>query len=170
MRKNNSQLHSWESYTCRIFFLYCKFHFVSSPGFCLKRLEISDLPLKDTMKWRATGQMLLTASKVKDFLEGKLKILPVGDLDISELTDFERKVLCELRRNVSFGKTASYSELAKFAGSPGASRAVGNVMNKNPFPLFFPCHRIINADGSLGGFGAGTGLKIKLLENEKKSL
>jgi len=148
--------------------MYCKFHFVSSPGFCLKRLEISDSPFKGTVKRRAIGQMLHIASKVKDFLEGKLKILPIGQLDLSELTDFERKVLRELHRNVSFGKTASYSELAKFAGSSGAARAVGNVMNKNPFPLFFSCHRIINADGSFGGFGAGTGLKIKLLENEKK--
>lgn len=114
--------------------------------------------------------MLLIADKVKDFINGTLKILPIGALDISELTDFEKKVLCELRRNVSFGKTASYSQLAKFAGSPGAARAVGNVMNKNPFPLFFPCHRVINADGSLGGFGAGTALKIKLLENEVKTL
>ena len=148
--------------------MYCKFYFVSDPSFCLKRFEISDSPFKGTMKRRAAGQIMFIVSKVKDFLEGKLKVLPVGDLDLSGLTDFEKKVLCELRKNVTFGKTASYSELANFAGSQGAARAVGNVMNKNPFPLFFPCHRVINADGSLGGFGAGTELKIKLLENEKK--
>lgn len=71
--------------------------------------------------------------------------------------------------NIPYGKTCSYKDLAIAVGNPKASRAVGQAIHHNPLLIVIPCHRIIQSDGSLGGFGAGTEVKIKLLniENNK---
>ena len=100
------------------------------------------------------------------WLQGELPVLSLESLDLSKLNNFEKKVLCELRKRVGRGKTVSYGELANSAGCPGGARAVGNVMRKNPFPLFFPCHRVVKSDGSLGNFSPGPELKKRLLEQE----
>lgn len=82
-------------------------------------------------------------------------------------TRFPRRVLGELAK-VRFGHTLSYGELARRAGSPGAARAVGGVMAKNPIPLVVPCHRVLAAGGKIGGFTGGLGLKRALLDLEKR--
>jgi len=62
------------------------------------------------------------------------------------------------------GKTLSYKEVARLAGSPGAFRAVGNILNKNPYPKSkVPCHRVVRSDGSVGGYAFGTGRKRAIL-------
>lgn len=89
-------------------------------------------------------------------------------VDLSNLTPFARRVLLTCRK-IRYGKTATYSRLAQMAHSPAAARAVGNILAKNPLPLIIPCHRIIRADGSTGGFSAHQGkkLKLKLINLEK---
>ena len=54
---------------------------------------------------------------------------------------------------LDFGETASYGELARHVGKPGAARAVGGAMGRNPVPILIPCHRVIAGDGTLGGYG-----------------
>lgn len=78
---------------------------------------------------------------------------------------FRRRVLDALR-TVPFGRTLSYGELARRAGKPGAARAVGTAMAKNPIPLVIPCHRVLAAGGRIGGFSAGLALKRALLSLE----
>ena len=78
---------------------------------------------------------------------------------------FACKVLSTLSK-VPYGSVISYGELAKRAGFPRASRAVGTVMAQNPLPLLIPCHRVIKADGRPGQFGGGVNLKRKLLDLE----
>jgi methylated-DNA-[protein]-cysteine S-methyltransferase len=73
---------------------------------------------------------------------------------------FTRRVLAACRK-IPYGKTATYSQLARIIGKPGASRAVGNALAKNPIPLIIPCHRIICANGTLGGFSASGGVNLK---------
>jgi methylated-DNA-[protein]-cysteine S-methyltransferase len=73
---------------------------------------------------------------------------------------FTKRVLTACR-SVEFGKTISYSRLAELASKAGAARAVGNALAKNPLPLIIPCHRVICANGSLGGFSAMGGIKLK---------
>jgi methylated-DNA-[protein]-cysteine S-methyltransferase len=84
---------------------------------------------------------------------------------------FSQKILKACRK-VGLGQTITYSELAKRADRPNASRAVGGVMARNPMPLIIPCHRIIRADGKMGGFTApgGISLKKKMLELEQQGL
>jgi len=78
---------------------------------------------------------------------------------------FKEKVL-EVVSKIPRGKTMSYAEVAKVAGSPKAYRAVGNIMHNNPDPAHVPCHRVIKSDGSVGGFASGTEKKIALLRKE----
>lgn len=69
---------------------------------------------------------------------------------------------------VPFGQTVSYGELARHVSPPSGARAVGQTMNKNPFPLLVPCHRVIQTGGGLGGFGGGLDWKRALLAWEKQ--
>jgi len=69
-------------------------------------------------------------------------------------------------REIPVGAWVSYAELADLAGRPGAARAAGGACGRNPTPLFVPCHRVLRADGSIGGFGYGTAVKQQLLDAE----
>lgn len=81
-------------------------------------------------------------------------------------TEFQLKVWDELQR-IPYGTTISYGELAKRAGNPKGSRAVAQANHNNPVCIVVPCHRVINADGSLGGYAPGPALKQQLLDLEK---
>ncbi len=78
---------------------------------------------------------------------------------------FFKRVLTELRK-IPYGETVSYKTLAILSGSPNACRAVGNAVHRNPLFIVVPCHRVINSDGSIGGFAYGTDLKKFLLSHE----
>lgn len=80
-------------------------------------------------------------------------------------TEFQTDVLRALR-NVEYGSTASYQDLAVGSGYPKAHRAVASVCAKNRIPLILPCHRIIKSDGTLGNYYYGTDLKRKMLAIE----
>jgi methylated-DNA-[protein]-cysteine S-methyltransferase len=80
-------------------------------------------------------------------------------------TPFQRRVWQELRR-IPLGQAISYKELAQRVGNPKASRAVGQANGRNPIPLIIPCHRVIAADGGLGGFSSGLDRKRWLLRHE----
>ena len=69
-------------------------------------------------------------------------------------------------REIPYGQTRSYRELALAAGSPRGYRAVGMANHRNPIPILIPCHRAVGADGSLTGYAGGLELKRKLLELE----
>lgn len=84
-------------------------------------------------------------------------------------TPWQMKVWEALRR-IPFGETRSYSQVADMIGRPGAARAVGGANGCNRVPLVVPCHRVIAADGSLGGFSGGLHLKEKLLEHERRTI
>jgi len=86
-------------------------------------------------------------------------------LDMSGATDFQRRVW-EATRRIPRGQTATYGEIARQVGSPGAARAVGQVMARNPWPVIVPCHRVVGHDGRLTGFGGGLTMKQRMLEME----
>ncbi|MFP4088433.1 MAG: methylated-DNA--[protein]-cysteine S-methyltransferase [Desulfobacteraceae bacterium] len=70
--------------------------------------------------------------------------------------------------HIPYGETLSYGELAEKIGKPGAARAVGGAVGRNPLPIVLPCHRVIGSDGSLTGFGGGLDRKRALLSLEKR--
>lgn len=86
------------------------------------------------------------------------------------LTPFTWNVLQNLRLHAPRGKITTYGELAALSGSPRAARAVGSVMARNPWPLVYPCHRVLTGSMGIGGFGPGIALKRTLLTLEKARL
>jgi methylated-DNA-[protein]-cysteine S-methyltransferase len=85
--------------------------------------------------------------------------------DLTALKPFTTRVLTEIRK-IPYGKTASYGTIARRLGHPNAARAVGQALKRNPIPVVIPCHRVVNGDGSLGGFGMGLNMKRRLLSIE----
>jgi len=86
-------------------------------------------------------------------------------IDLRVSTDFTYRVLRTASR-IPFGQTMSYGEIAKIIASPGASRAVGGALGRNPIPIVIPCHRVIAGDGRIGGFTGGLAIKKALLRLE----
>lgn len=100
-------------------------------------------------------------------LRGGRDSLATIPLDLSRCSTFYRRVY-EVARSIPAGQTWTYGQLAARAGSPGAARAVGQAMARNPFPLVVPCHRVTGAQGWAGGFSAhgGVSTKFRLLRIE----
>jgi methylated-DNA-[protein]-cysteine S-methyltransferase len=116
---------------------------------------------------RDESDMLSSQKKeLENYFYGKQIDFLSWDLAFFNLTKFQRSVT-EALLKIPYGKTISYKDLAKKAGYPNASRAVGSVVSKNLFPIIIPCHRVIKADGSLGGWSGPNGWKERLLELEK---
>jgi methylated-DNA-[protein]-cysteine S-methyltransferase len=80
-------------------------------------------------------------------------------------TDFEREVWSILKE-IPYGETRTYKWIAERVGNPLATRAVGRALSKNPIPIVLPCHRVIESDGSIGGYSSGVNIKRRLLELE----
>ena len=80
-------------------------------------------------------------------------------------TPFQRRVWAALRE-IPYGETRSYAEIAAMAGCPRGYRAVGLANNRNPLPILIPCHRVIGANGALTGYAGGLVVKEKLLRLE----
>jgi O-6-methylguanine DNA methyltransferase len=95
--------------------------------------------------------------------------VPWARLDTDQLTKFQRSVL-EVLDEVPPGETISYGDLARRLNRDGQAQAVGQALRRNPFPVLLPCHRVIRADGTLGGYGGETdsSLKKRLLVLEKE--
>jgi len=83
-------------------------------------------------------------------------------LDLSGATPFQREVW-EITRLIPYGETRSYTWVAEQIKRQGAVRAVGQALARNPLPVIVPCHRVLNIDGKLGGFGGGVEMKRQLL-------
>ena len=89
-------------------------------------------------------------------------------LDLDTGTEFQREVWRGLQQ-IPYGETLSYRELACCVGRPRAARAVGNANHHNPISIIVPCHRVIAADGSLGGYGGSVWRKEFLLDLESRN-
>ncbi len=113
-------------------------------------------------------QELVSAYYEGDYVDFGLEVPVVLD----GVGEFGRGVLEALRRDVRYGETISYGELAERVGRGGAARAVGGALGRNPVPLIIPCHRVICANGGIGGFSAagGSWVKEKMLDFERKTV
>ncbi len=106
------------------------------------------------------------ASQINQYFKGKLKQFNCS-FDLRSGTPFQQRVWKKLIQ-IPYGETRSYSWLAKSINNPKACRAVGNANSKNPIPIIIPCHRVIQNNGSLGGYTGGLKTKIYLLDFEQK--
>ncbi|NGX61949.1 MAG: Bifunctional transcriptional activator/DNA repair enzyme Ada [Chlamydiae bacterium] len=125
------------------------------------------LPNESGFSWEivgpATPQLIYI---IETFLKAyaNKKEAPLPPVDWRKASPFTRKVAKGLT-SIPFGEIASYQELATAIASPKYTRAVGSALGRNPFPLLYPCHRIVSANG-LGGFSCGLPLKKTLLQHE----
>ena len=105
-----------------------------------------------------------TCIQLDEYFAGKRQIF---DLPLSPKgTPFQQTVWKQLQE-IPYGKTISYSQLARDIHHPKACRAVGSANGKNPIPIIIPCHRVIAADGGLGGYSSGLDIKKQLLGIEQ---
>ena len=91
------------------------------------------------------------------------------ELTLAPIGSAFQKAVWQRLREIPYGETISYGELARRVGNPKAARAVGAANGANPLPIVVPCHRVIGADGSLTGFAFGEDLKRRLLEHEGRA-
>jgi methylated-DNA-[protein]-cysteine S-methyltransferase len=114
---------------------------------------------------RAPGRLDAVARQLDEYFSKRRHTFDVP-LDWQLSKGFRRIVLGHLAVDVNYGTTASYGMLARLSGSPKAVRAVGTACATNPIPVVVPCHRVIRADGALGGYGGGPAAKRILLDLE----
>ena len=122
-------------------------------------------PPQPSPEWRRDDQSLrYVAEQLDAYFAGRLR-----DFDLPlqmQGTPFQLSVWKALR-DIPYGETISYAELARRVGKPKGPRAVGHANGANPIPIVVPCHRVIASDGKLGGFGGGLKTKEALLELER---
>jgi methylated-DNA-[protein]-cysteine S-methyltransferase len=117
--------------------------------------------------WQAT---LETATRQLDeYLQGQRTRFDVP-VDLGGLSPWDRRVLDAVRL-LPYGEVTTYAGLARAIGRPGAARAVGGSLGRNPVPVVIPCHRIVASDGTLGGYGGrGNGARAQLLAVKRSLL
>ena len=100
-------------------------------------------------------------------LSGKVEDFGAVELETGNLPEFDRSVL-DATRGIPCGETRTYGDIASAVGRPGAARAVGRALGRNPIPIIIPCHRVLAASGRSGGFSApaGASTKLRILEIE----
>jgi methylated-DNA-[protein]-cysteine S-methyltransferase len=114
---------------------------------------------------RETPLLKRTAAQLTEYFGGKRQSF---DLPLEEQGTAFQKAVWSALRNIPYGETRSYKEIAAAVGNEKACRAVGMANNKNPISIIIPCHRVLGADGTLTGYGGGLDVKHALLELEKR--
>ncbi|MFN2494400.1 MAG: methylated-DNA--[protein]-cysteine S-methyltransferase [Pseudonocardiaceae bacterium] len=109
-------------------------------------------------------------NEIVSLVAGRPSDLSAIALDMEGVPPFHRKVY-ELARTIPPGDTLTYGQVASEIGAPGAARAVGQALSRNPFAIVVPCHRVVAAGGKTGGFSAdgGVATKLRLLSIERHS-
>ena len=140
---------------------------IEENGIAITKLDfISKDVQEEIIEENETALLKEAIKQLNEYLDGKrssfdLPLEPKG-------TEFQKKVWNALKE-IPYGETRSYGEIAKIIGNEKASRAVGMANNKNPIAIIVPCHRVIGANGKLVGYAGGLDLKEKLLQLEKNN-
>jgi AraC family transcriptional regulator, regulatory protein of adaptative response / methylated-DNA-[protein]-cysteine methyltransferase len=144
-------------------------------GICRVGLHDSDEVLADTLRHEyPAAEIRQDETRLRGWVQALVSHLqgeqPHLDLPVDiRATAFQWRVWEELR-NIPYGETRSYSEIASAIGQPQARRAVAQACKQNPVPLIIPCHRVVRGDGSQGGYRWGAERKKRLLEQEANEL
>lgn len=137
---------------------------IGEEGGAIVWLGLPGTPLPKDFAKEETELVQRAARQLAEYLSGERREF---DLPLSPGgTEFMRQVYDALR-TIPYGKTAAYGEIARQVGRPKAYRAVGLANNRNPIPIFIPCHRVVGASGALVGYGGGLPLKKRLLALEE---
>ena len=138
----------------------------------LREAGFVDIWARDTRDGCAddTPELSVAAGAIRDalsaYFDGDVCALDRIEVNLSG-TPFQREVWQAIRE-IPAGRTASYSQIARAVGRPAAVRAVGTATGRNPAGIAVPCHRVVRADGSLGGYGGGLDRKQWFLDHERQ--
>ena len=122
----------------------------------------------DAKEQPPTETVKAVIADIQSLLEGQACDLLNAELDMDGVPEFHRRVYA-VARQIPPGQTMTYGQIAEKLKAPGTSRAVGQALGSNPFPIIVPCHRILSSSGGAGGFSAPGGLdtKMKILNIER---
>ena len=129
---------------------------------------MQELERRELLPERAASKLTREMRELEDYFSGRAKRFHVP-IDLRWVTPFQRKVL-DATSGVPFGEVVSYSDIARRIGNPAARRAVGGALGRNPVAIVVPCHRVVAADGSIGGYTGGLDIKRELMRIEGISL
>lgn len=110
-------------------------------------------------------EIKVIADNIEAFLAGDNIKFSLDMVCFDTCTKFQKKVL-QTEHKIPRGKVSTYQNIARYLNIPKGTRAVGNALANNPFPIIIPCHRVIRADNTLGGYQGGIEMKRSLLEME----
>lgn len=138
---------------------------IEENGKAITKIYLANEDIDDLLVKRQETELLREAIKqLNEYFSGSRNFF---DLPLEpEGTEFQKKVWNALKE-IPFGETRSYGEIAKKIGNEKAARAVGMANNKNPIMIVIPCHRVIGSNGKLVGYAGGLDIKEKLLNLEK---
>ena len=137
---------------------------IEENGEAITKIDYIQKDIEEAIDGKETELLKKAIKQLNEYFEGKRSIF---DLPLApEGTEFQNKVWNALRE-IPFGETKSYGEIARIIGNEKASRAVGMANNKNPIMIVIPCHRVIGANGKLAGYAGGLEVKEMLLNLEK---
>ena len=138
---------------------------IEENGIAITKLDFINKDMEEEIiEENETALLKEAINELNEYLDGNrssfdLPLEPKG-------TEFQKKVWNALKE-IPYGETRSYGEIAKIIGNEKAARAVGMANNKNPIAIIVPCHRVIGANGKLVGYAGGLDLKEKLLQLER---
>lgn len=138
---------------------------INVSGNALKSLRFTDRPLSDIES--ASPFLKEVACQIEEYFNHKRHSFSISTAP--EGTDFQREVWHQIQQ-IGYGKTLSYGEIAQLIGKPGAQRAVARACGANPVAIIIPCHRVVAANGKIGGYAYGIQRKIKLLNFENNKI
>ncbi|MFA6074920.1 MAG: methylated-DNA--[protein]-cysteine S-methyltransferase [Negativicutes bacterium] len=131
-------------------------------------IRFPDEPTADWQSDAAPKKRELLVEWLNDYCDGLITEFPKSiAIDYSQYSDFTRRVL-ESVAAIPYGMVKTYSMIAREIGNPRAARAVGNSIGSNLVPVVIPCHRVVRADGAIGGFTSGVHWKKRLLNLENR--
>lgn len=138
---------------------------IEENGAAITKIFYINDDLQEDMSEKSETELIKEAIRQLDeYFQGKRSVF---DLPLEPKgTEFQKRVWNALKE-IPFGETKSYGDIAKIIGNEKAARAVGMANNKNPIPIIIPCHRVIGANGKLVGYAGGLHIKEKLLKIEK---
>jgi O-6-methylguanine DNA methyltransferase len=137
---------------------------IEENGEAITKIDYVQRDIEENSEVKETVLLKEAFKQLNEYFEGKRNVF---DLPLApEGTEFQKKVWNALKE-IPFGETKSYGEIAKIIGNEKASRAVGMANNKNPIMIVIPCHRVIGSNGKLVGYAGGIEVKEILLNLEK---
>ena len=134
----------------------------------IKRIDLYEYSSRMLEKYTINDNSSLhkeIKKQMDEYFSGKRKMFELP-LEKQRFNAFSRKVY-DVIKTIPYGETKSYSDVAEEAGKPNAYRAVGMINHKNPYPIIVPCHRVVTANGRLGGYVGGLEMKEMLLSLER---